>query len=73
MGTSAPPSHGLKVALLGLLRTHFSLERQITATSPECLSERLVLQFRRSQLKASLSWLDICEGTLPTHAAQVSS
>jgi DNA-binding PadR family transcriptional regulator len=45
------------------------LERQISAISPEHPFERLVLQFRVSQLVAILSWLDICERTLATQAS----
>jgi DNA-binding PadR family transcriptional regulator len=39
------------------------LERQVQAISAERPFERLVLQFRSSQLEAILSWLDICEDT----------
>jgi DNA-binding PadR family transcriptional regulator len=46
------------------------LRRQIDAVSAEHPFERLVLQFRFSQLEAILSWLDTCEATF---AFQVSS
>lgn len=39
------------------------LDWQIQAVSPERRFERLVLQFRSSQLDAILSWLDTCERT----------
>lgn len=45
------------------------LESQISAISPDHPFERLVLQFRLSQLEAILSWLDICESTLATQAS----
>jgi len=40
------------------------LERQVQAIAPERPFERLVLQFRSSQLDAILAWLDTCEATL---------
>lgn len=40
------------------------LREHIDAVSPEHPFERLVLQFRSSQLEAIVSWLDTCEGTL---------
>jgi DNA-binding PadR family transcriptional regulator len=46
------------------------LRQQIDAVSAEHPFERLVLQFRFSQLEAILSWLDSCETTL---VFQVSS
>jgi PadR family transcriptional regulator, regulatory protein AphA len=46
------------------------LDRQIQAVSPERRFERLVVQFRASQLDAILTWLDTCEQTL---ALRVSS
>jgi PadR family transcriptional regulator AphA len=45
------------------------LERQVHVASPERSFERLVLQFRTSQLGAILSWLDICEATLTPQAS----
>jgi DNA-binding PadR family transcriptional regulator len=45
------------------------LERQVQAIAPERPFERLVLQFRASQLDAILAWLDTCEGTLVTRGA----
>lgn len=45
------------------------LEQQIQAISPEHPFERLVLQFRSSQLEAILSWLDTCERTLTSSAS----
>jgi DNA-binding PadR family transcriptional regulator len=44
------------------------LRRQIDAVSAEHPFERLVLQFRFSQLEAILSWLDTCETTLQLRA-----
>jgi DNA-binding PadR family transcriptional regulator len=44
------------------------LERQVNAISPERTFEQLVLQFRASQLQATLSWLDICALALATQA-----
>jgi DNA-binding PadR family transcriptional regulator len=46
------------------------LERQVQAIAPEWPFERLVLQFRSSQLDAILAWLDTCEGTLVPHGVQ---
>lgn len=40
------------------------LRQHLDAVSPEHPFERLVLQFRASQLEAIVSWLDTCEGTL---------
>jgi DNA-binding PadR family transcriptional regulator len=45
------------------------LERQVQAISPEHPFERLVLQFRASQLEAILSWLDTCERALALRAS----
>jgi PadR family transcriptional regulator AphA len=45
------------------------LEQQISAIPPEQPFERLVLQFRLSQLEAILSWLDTCESTLAIRAS----
>src|SRR5262249_49511309 len=40
------------------------LERQLHDGAPDRPFERLVLQFRSSQLEAILSWLDTCRETL---------
>jgi hypothetical protein len=45
------------------------LERAVDAVAPDRPFERLVLQFRVTQLEAILSWLVTCEETLAPHTS----